>query len=373
MRVALDVTALLDPTTGVAAFTGEIASRLAVDQRVELTGYSVSWRGRRRANAAVPAGLNLARRRMAAQPLRRLWLRTDHPSIERWTGAVDVVHGPNFVVPPARRAAQVLTVHDLTCLRYPDLVTADVAQYPRLIQRAIDRGAWVHAVSDFVAAEVRDRFRVDRDRVVAIPNGPTSLPAERPGTDSATGHRLAGGRRYLLALGTVEPRKDLPTLVRAFDRLDAADSELRLVIAGGDGWGHAVAELGAAIDAAIRRDRVVRLGRVSDDQRAALLRGAAVFVYPSLYEGFGLPPLEAMAAGVPVVATDSGALPEVMADAGRLVAPGDADALAGALGEVLTHQGERSRLVDAGRTNLHRFDWDRTVDQLIDLYHRASA
>lgn len=373
MRVALDVTALLDPTTGVGAFTGEIASRLAVDQRVHLTGYSASWRGQRRAEAAVPEGLDLVRRPMAAQPLRRIWLRTDHPSIERWTGAVDVVHGPNFVVPPARRAAQVLTIHDLTCLRYPDLVTADVAQYPRLIQRAMDRGAWVHTVSGFVADEVREGFRVDPNRVVSIPNGPTTLPAESPGTDPATGHRLAGGRRYLLALGTVEPRKDLPTVVRAFDQLATTDPELRLVIAGGDGWGHAVAALEAAVDAAIHRDRVVRLGRVSDDQRAALLRGAAVFAYPSLYEGFGLPPLEAMAAGVPVVATNSGALPEVIGDAGRLVAPGEAGAMAGALGEVLTDEDERSRLITAGRSHLRRFDWDRTVDQLIDLYHRSAS
>ncbi len=372
MRVAFDVTSLLDPTTGVGAFAGQVARRLAGRDDVEVVGYSTSWRGRGRVATVAPPGMTMVGRPMAARPLRGLWLRTDHPVIERWTGPVDVVHGPNFVVPPARRAGQIVTVHDLTCLRYPDLVTADVARYPRLIQRALDRGAWVHTVSAFVADEVRRAFDIDPERVVTIPNGAPELVPERPGTDGAAGRALAETDRYVLALGTVEPRKDLPTLVRAFDRVAATDAALRLVIAGGDGWGRAVADLDDARRAAAHSNRIVRLGRVSDDHRAALFRGAAAFAYPSRYEGFGLPPLEAMAAGVPVVATHGGSLPEVIGDAGLLVPVGDADAMADALVEALDDDARRARLVAAGRANLTRFDWTRTVAQLTDLYRRAA-
>jgi glycosyltransferase involved in cell wall biosynthesis len=370
VRVALDVTALLDPTTGVGAFTHEVAGRLVARSGIEPVGFAASWRGRDRIASAVPPGLRVSTRPMAAQPLRRLWLRLDHPRIEHWTGQVDLVHGPNFVVPPTRAAA-VVTVHDLTCVRYPDLVTADVAQYPRLIQRAIDRGAWVHTVSAFVADEVRDHFAVDPEKVVAIHNGPTVLPEPGPTTDVAAGRELATAHRYVLALGTVEPRKDLPTLVQAFDRIAAEHAGLRLVIAGGDGWGDAPERLADAIDRAANRASIIRLGRVTDDQRAALLRGATVFAYPSRYEGFGLPPLEAMAAGTPVVASDAGAIREVVGAAASLVPPGDPDRLAEALTEVIADADRAAALVSAGQQQLAGYSWDRTVDQLVELYERA--
>ncbi len=170
------------------------------------------------------------------------------------------------------------------------------------------------------------------ERIVVIPNGVRVPPEAGPGTDAVAGRQLAGADRYLLAVGTVEPRKDLPLLVDAFDLLESGSSGepgLRLVIAGPDGWG--ADALTSAIARSPVRDRIVRLGWVSDDQRVALLRGAAAMVFPSVYEGFGLPPLDAMATGTPVVATAAGAVPEVVGDAAVLVPPGDADALAEAI------------------------------------------
>jgi glycosyltransferase involved in cell wall biosynthesis len=299
---------------------------------------------------------------MAAQPLRWLWRRFDRPSITRWTGAVDVVHGPNFVVPPARRAAELFTVHDLTCVRYPELCTPDVLQYPELMRRALRRGAHVHTVSEFVAEEVVELLGADAARVHAIPNG---LAPGAPGA-AAAGIRRAGGDRYVLALGTIEPRKDMPLLVRAFDALAASDHDLRLVVAGPDGWG--VDAFTAALDQARHRDRIVRLGWVTDEVRADLLAGAAAFAFPSVYEGFGLPPLEAMAAGVPVVTTRTGALPETVGDAALLVEPGDAEALASALATATAHGPARDAMVERGRQRAARFSWDDTADAMVRLY-----
>lgn len=176
---------------------------------------------------------------------------------------------------------------------------------------------------------------------------------------------------YILAIGTVEPRKDLPTLVRAFGRVAGGRSGLALVIAGSEGWGGT--ELDEAVAACPARDRVLRLGWVDDEARDALTTGATVFAYPSRYEGFGLPPLHAMSAGAPVVAGDCGALREVLGDAARLVPPGDADALADALAGLLDHPDQRLDLARRGLERAARYTWEACADGIISLYREAAA
>lgn len=372
MRVALDTTSLIGARTGVGTFTAELVARLAVDPSLELSAFAVTRRGAGAMASALPPGVRAVRRPMVARPLRWCWTRADLPPIEWWTGAVDVVHGPNFVVPPARRAAEVVTVHDLTCVRFPEMCTADVLQVPGLLRRALARGAWVHTVSRSVAAEVVEAFGADPDRVVTVANGaPSPLGPDEKERLAPEGRRLAGAGRYVLALGTLEPRKDLPTLVRAFDLLAEADGDLRLVLAGPDGWG--ADQVTAAVLGARHGDRVRRLGWVSDSHRRALLAGAAVVAYPSRYEGFGLPPLEALAAGTPVVATRAGALPEVLDDAAEWAEVGNATSVATALGAVLGDESRGAAIVAAGRHRLDTYSWDHTAEGLTELYRRAAA
>jgi glycosyltransferase involved in cell wall biosynthesis len=276
------------------------------------------------------------------------------------------VHGPNYVVPPAR-AAQVMTIHDLTFLHHPELCTKDVLQYPALIARALGRGAWVHTVSEFVRGEVIEHLGADPDKVVAIPNA-VEPPAS---SDGAHGRALAGADRYLLALGTVEPRKDLPNLVAAFDELADADADLRLVLAGPDGWG--TADLETALARARHAERVVRLGFVTEAHRGDLLAGAAVVAVPSIYEGFGLTAAEAMAAGTPVVASSAGSHPEVIGDAGILVPARDHAALVDGLRRVLEDAGLAAELRRRGPAQVAGLSWERTAAGLVDLWARAAA
>jgi glycosyltransferase involved in cell wall biosynthesis len=344
---------------------GAILDGLRHRDDVTPVAYAITWRGRRALAAAVGGAPSRARP-LPAGVVHELWRRgSPEPRAERWTGPVDVVHALNYAAPPAR-APVVVMVHDLSFLRFPELCTPATLRYGPLLRRALARGATVHAPSEFVAAEVRAELGVDAARVVAIPSG---IPEVRDG-DAARGARMAGGARYALAIGTIEPRKNLPALVRAFTGVAATDPEVRLVVAGPDGWDQDA--FTTAVAASPARDRVVRLPYVREEARRDLLAGASLFVYPSLYEGFGFPPLEAMRAGVAVVASDAGSLPEVLGDAAVLVDPHDEDALAGAMVRVLTEDARRADLVRRGRARAARYSWDTTIDRVVELYRRLA-
>jgi glycosyltransferase involved in cell wall biosynthesis len=367
LRVAVDAMPLLGPRTGVGVFVDHLVRGLAGAADFDVVGYGVTRVFLDDLRAALPAGVGTNRRRLPARVARAAWLRADAPPAEWFIGDVDVVHGTNFVVPPARRAAEVVTVHDLTPVHYPEMCDANTREYPRFLKRALARGAHVHAVSKYVAAEVVDVFGADEDRVHAVHHG----APDRVVGDATAGRARAGGDRYVVSIATVEPRKDLPSLVRAFDRVAVDDPDVRLVLAGRDGWGAAVAALVDAIGRAEHRDRIVRTGWIESSGRADLLAGATVLAYPSLYEGFGFPPLEAMQAGVPVVATAAGAVPEVVGDAALVVPVGDEDALAAALTTVLGDPTTRARLVERGAVRAATYRWDDCVDGLRAVYAAA--
>lgn len=369
LRVALDVGALLGARTGIGVFTHELATGLAQRADVDLIAYAPTWRGRHQLAAATPRPARVVTRAMAARPLRELWKRMPVPPIEWFTGSIDVVHGPNYVVPPTRKAAAVVSVHDLTMVHFPAMCTADTLATVPLIRTAIRRGAWVHTDTDAVAAEVIDLFDADPARVRTVPLAPSLTPDPSPDAEAWVSS-LTETAPYVLALGTVEPRKDLVGLVEAFGLLATSHPDVRLVIAGPDGWG--ADDLATAIASSPVRDRILRLGWVDADQRAALLRGAAALAYPSRYEGFGLPPLEAMALGTPVVATNVPAVAETCGDAALLVSPGDPEALAAALAEVLDDEGGvATRLRSAGPARAAGFTWTRTIEGVVSLYGEA--
>jgi glycosyltransferase involved in cell wall biosynthesis len=357
---------MLSTRTGVGYVTAGLVQALAPDPSIELVAFAVTWRGRSRLSSIVPAGVLTRPRPFPARLARVLWPRTPHPRAEYWTGEVDVVHAPNFVAPPAR-APVLVTVHDLAFAHSPELCTRDARTYMRLLEVAIGRGATIHTYSKYVAAEVRAHFDLPNERIFQIYPGLTPTT----GHDPVRGRHLARHDRYIVALGTIEPRKNLPALVEAFDRVAKVDREVALVIAGPDGWG--VDAFVAACEASRHHDRIVRLGYVDERDRRDLLAGASVLAYPSLYEGFGLPPLEAMQVGTPVVASNAGALGEVLGDAALLHDPRDVDALAAALQEVLAAGPLRDRLLRAGTERVRRYSWRECADSLPRLYRTLAC
>ena len=373
LRVALDATPLLGLPTGVGVFCHGALTALAQRAGVDVRAYAVSWRRRRLMEAKLPAGVAARQRPMPARPLHALWTRADFPPLEWFIGATDVVHGTNFLVPPTGRAAAVVSVHDLTPLHHPELCDAATLAYPGLIRRALQRGAWVHTDSAFVAREVVEAFDADPSRVRVVNPGIPDLPIPAEAEATAVLRRFlpSGMARFCLAIGTAEPRKDLPGLVGAFGVVAERQPDVALVLAGPPGWGEQALE--SAIAASKVGDRIVRTGWLQQLELAALLSRAAVLAFPSLYEGFGFPPLQAMRAGVPVVATRAGSLPEVLGDGALLVDVGDQEALTGALTACLSDEVERRRLIAAGAAWSARYSWERCGDGLEALYRDAAA
>lgn len=366
LRVALDGEPLLGRRTGVGNFTLGLLEGLAALDRVDLNVFAVTWRMRPELAARLPAGARLVGRPMPARPVRALWERRVEVPLEVFTGRLDVVHGTNFVVPPTWRAARVVTVHDLTPLHFPEMCQPETLVFPELIRRAVRQGAFVHTHSRFVADEVIEAFGAAPERVRVVWSGIPPLAPPATGAGPAIPFD-----RYVLAVGTVEPRKDYPGLVRAFDAVASSRPDVGLVIVGADGWG--AEDFRAAVDRAAHRDRILQLGYVDDRDLTAVLRQADLLAYPSRYEGFGYPPLQAMAAGVPVVATAAGSVPEVVGDAAVLVAPGDGDALAAAMAAVLDDRDRAVGLGQAGRERAGTFSWEACARGISGIYSEAAS
>jgi glycosyltransferase involved in cell wall biosynthesis len=357
--------------TGVGVALAEILDAFnALDDAPQLVPYALSLRARQH-RSALPGGTHFVP--LPATVLLRSWTRADVPRIDPWLGHADVLHGSNYLAPPSRKPTLV-TVYDCSFVRYPELCTPEVRAFEPTLRRAIARGATVHTSSEFAADEIDDIFGPGlraAGRVVVIPLGVPRVvvDAHLPASLAA---RLDGAP-YVLSIATLEPRKDLVNLVRAFGSIAVRDDSLRLVLAGKDGPDR------PRIDAALAalpqpvRERVLLAGAVDDPARRALLERAALVAYPSRYEGFGFPVLEAMASGVPVVSTRAGSIPEVAGDAAVLVEPGDPDALASAIERVVTDTALRAALVPRGLAQVERFSWSRTARDLVALYRKLAS
>ncbi len=287
-------------------------------------------------------------------------------------GSVGVFHALNYF-PPARRgdAPLVITVHDLSALRHPEWHPPHRAVLHRLALRRVARSAThVITVTEAVRAEVIDRLGVPPARVTAVPHAaakPFRLYDAAELQPALDRHRLRP-QGYLCFVGALEPRKNLPRLLEAVSRLRARRPDTPpLVLAGPPGWRH------AELRARLAGPGVRYLGYLPPAELAPLVAGSAAFVYPSLYEGFGLPVLEALACGAPVVTSAGGALAEVAGDSAVLVDPTDVEAIGAGIERVLDDGGLRADLARRGPERARRFSWERAARETLGVYERCAA
>lgn len=304
-----------------------------------------------------------------ALPLPRLalyeaWHLLRRPAVERATGPVEVIHATGVAMPPAS-APLVVTVHDLAYVHDPSQFTAKGRRFFSQALRLLRRDARLVLCSSQATLDDCLRAGLPAERLRLVPLGvrPVRATAEQA---AAVVERYGLARPFVLSVGTLEPRKNLPTLIEAFGRLRRDDVDLVLV--GATGWHTEIDELVAPLGA---RARV--LGFLGDADRDALYAASAAFCYPSLFEGFGLPVLEAMSAGAPVVTSRGTATEEAAGDAGLLVDPRDPDAIAGALGRILDDPVLAAELRAAGREHAATFGWARTAALTVEAYREAAA
>ena len=319
VTVAMDATPLLGVRTGVGESVAGFMSAVATDSDLDVIGYGLSAAAGRSLPKRLPAAVRAGRAiPIPARALLRTWARVDYPAVELWTGPVDVVHGTNFVVPPSRKAARLVTVHDLTPVRFPEYCSPASLHYPGLIRRAIHEGASIHTVSQSIADDVMDHFHLEGSRVHVIHNGLTPLPAPHRARSGNLRTCWRSGRSSHARVS--RSRGGLRSHRRLHPRHASQDRRASRLGRGGVGC-----------LAPVRSPRRPNAAHRVERRQEFPIAGARLLAYPSLYEGFGLPPLEAMSLGVPVVATTAGAIPEVVGEAAALVAPRDVPALAEAL------------------------------------------
>ncbi|MGH9199379.1 MAG: glycosyltransferase family 4 protein, partial [Acidimicrobiia bacterium] len=309
MRVAYDAAPLLNPRAGVGHYAAALLEEMLKTTDLEFNLFAVT----RAANGDhIPSNqrVQFVHRRLPARIVVTAWETLGWPSGEVLTGASDVVHGTNFWIPPTKRSHGIVTIHDLTFLFYPELCTPQVQRYRWIVPKVLKRVAAVITPTETVKREVVEHLKFPSDRVFVTLEGVSGhFRGAKPDRQLLT--RLGIGSDYLLFSGTQEPRKNLDRLIQAF--ADLGDANLELVITGPRGWGSIdLPELAHKLGVG---DRTIFCGYLSSAELAAVMAGATAYVFPSIYEGFGLPPLEAMAAGIPVVAARAGSMPEILGDA----------------------------------------------------------
>jgi len=364
MRIAIDARLWSEPRSGIGRYTRALTEQLLRVAPEEQWVLYVD----RAPGPAFPG----AEVRCLPWPQRLLWSLWHAPRDLR-RRPVDVFHGvTGFELPGRGPWALVTTVHDLVPLRMPTLVPARHRWAVRsLLAGALRRAGRIIAVSATTRAEILARYRVPPERIVVVPEAaaPHFVPPP-PSALAATRARYGLARPYVLFVGFLEPKKNLGVLLEAVATLrrTGAWGDTELIVVGAPGWGP---DPRAQVHV-LGLDAVVRfLGAVADAELPALFGGALAFAFPSLWEGFGLPALEAMAAGAPVVASNRGALPEVTGGAALLVDPTPAP-LAEALGRVLADPALRERLREAGLTRAAQFSWERTARETLAVYRAAA-
>jgi glycosyltransferase involved in cell wall biosynthesis len=358
MRIAFDVSPLSHERTGVNNYIrGSLQGIAAVvqDEGGEVVAFApTSPHGRdtiTEALGGIPVELRL-KTFLFAHGVRTAWSRLGRPPAERWLGAFDVLHFSDWMYPPQRRGLRATMIHDLVPLHFPEWVTPRTrSMHSRKYRNAARSCGVIFTNSAFTADDVAATLGFPRERIVVAHPG---IGAEF----GPEGQVADLGQPYALTVATLEPRKNLGTLVDAWRFL--ADTGLALAVVGGEGWGE---------QPQLDRPGVLRLGRVEDEELAALYRGAQVVVYPSRFEGFGMPITEAMATGAPVVASSHPSLDEACGDAALRADPESAEDFAAAIRAALKR---RDELRWKGFAHAAGFSWRRNGERHLEGYRRFS-
>ncbi len=372
--IGIDYTAAYEQGAGIGRYVRELVRALAAQD--ERTPYRLFVAGASRRQLPRVPGPNFTWHptRITPRWFARIWYRLQLPlPVETFVGRVPLFHATDFTLPPTLPGTRtLLTVHDLSFVRAPETTTPVLKAYlDVVVPRSVSRATHVLADSQATKDDLIALYGTPPEKITVLLGGVN--PEFAPVTDRA--FRQSVRRRYnlpdnpyIFSVGTVQPRKNYARLIEALAALGPEFENVHLVIAGGRGW--LDAPIYQAVEAYGLGKRVHFTGFVQDGDLPALYTEAVCLAYPSLYEGIGLPVLEAMACGIPVVTSNVSSMPEIAGDAALLVDPYNADELAVALRRLLSDASLRADLVARGRTQAAYFTWDRAAQQLSNVYRR---
>ena len=359
MRVSFDVSSALTAKTGIGHYASSLFHQLTQLPALQLSPYALTVRS--------DDGSSFPQLRRWPLPGRLgplVWSRLGFPKGELLTGGSDLVHGTNFWLPPLRSKRGIVSIHDLTFLYYPEFCTGPVRDYANTIPKVLENCRAVITPTETIRKEVAQDLGFPSERIFVTYEGIRSsfFEAER---DEAIRRKLGLHKPYLLFAGNREPRKNLERLLKAFAQLPSP--EMMLVFAGLPGWGSV--RLEPLVKSLNLEDRLLFTGYITDRELASTMAMAEAVVFPSIYEGFGLPALEACAAGVPVVAGRTGSLPELLGDTPFWCDPLDIDSIREAISAAL--DGTSDAYSSQSRSSVAGFTWERTAKLTFDAYQSA--
>ncbi|HEV2581857.1 MAG TPA: glycosyltransferase family 1 protein [Ktedonobacteraceae bacterium] len=380
MRIAIDYTAATRQAAGISNYVRSLVDAMLAQDTTNQ--YTLLTSGRPPQDRPFPDAKNVRGRSLVIPDryLNILWYRWRLPlSATFFTGQVDLYHGPDFVLPPLNgKLRKIVTVHDLAFLEHPEYAVAALAAHlKKVVPEAVAAADAVVAVSGETRRALVEQFATPPQKITLVPNGIRSSlkRVTNPILLEAARHKYGLKSPLVLGVGTLEPRKNHLGLIKAFHKsASSANKQARpamLAIAGGEGWMYE--ETRQAV-ADLKLEKKVRfLGRVSDLDLMLLYSLADVFVFPSFYEGFGVPPIEAMACGAPVITSNVSSLPEVVGDAALLVDPHNNGAIAQAILRVLGNPQQAEELRQKGYERAQRFTWAASARKMLSIYARLYA
>jgi glycosyltransferase involved in cell wall biosynthesis len=377
MKIGIDYTSALKQSGGIGRYTRGLITTLAQldphNHYLLLTTLDAPAAGLK----AFQAYPNFSHQ---TYPLPERWLtifwhRFFIPAPVEWlAGPLDLFHSPNFILPPTRRTKTLLTVHDLSFIRHPQGAVDSLRQWlNRVVPRSLARANHILADSESTKLDLIELFNLPLEQITVVGAGVEKRfqPITDPAILAAVRHRYhLPPDKFVLGLGALEPRKNFTGLITAFSQSPVRETH-HLVIAGGKGWLYE--DIFAAAATSPVANRIHLIGFVADDDLPALYSLADIFAYPSHYEGFGLPVIEAMACGVPVVCANNSSLPEVAGKAAVQVTATDTPALAEALYHLATDETQRQQAIAAGFSQIQKFSWPAAAERLLTVYRHLSA
>ena len=374
MRIAIDYTSAIRQRAGIGNYVRRLVD--AMLEQDSSNSYTLLTSGRPTRERPFPQADNVRGRSIIIPDryLNIIWYRWRLPLYATYfSGQVDIYHGPDFALPPAGKALhKVVTVHDLAFLEHPEYAVPTLATtLSKVVPEAVAAADVVCTVSNEVSRTLMKHFATPREKLTVIPNGVS--PFFRRITDpiilEATRHKFGLKHPFVLGVGTLEPRKNHLGLIKAFYAAQKRKKgPAMLALAGGKGW---LYEETQSLVEQLRLEKKVRfLGRVSDLELIALYSMADVFAFPSFAEGFGVPPLEAMACGTPVITSNTSSLPEVVGDAGLLIDPHNTGELAHAMLRVLEDKHLQEELRQKGYERVKQFTWQESARKMLHVYQK---